>query len=431
MPRETVKPSQTLTPTLGAPICPAKSEAPASFHPPSMESFRSLAEAFEPQILDYLNSQGSADGLQIALSSLSLNLDDIAWKTKAQVYTIDATNDSVPDIIIGLIFSTDEYDFSDGFLWVFSCSEGKFQKVHSEYIGSIQFSENDGIREVRDMNLNHIPEIVYSYIDNVGAHGYFTRPFFILEWDGTHFADLIEYKGFYDPSVTVAYATVYNGDGDIIDTDGDDTLELVLSNGIAGHYGGPQRRRTDILAWNGEAYSLSRWEYEPATYRFQAVQDGDDATRFGDYQQALASYQKAIFDEALFGWQAGYYLDLYAPTPPVPDPDERPRLEAYARYRIVLLHTVQGNFAAAQTVYETLQMKFQPDAVGYPYAELAAAFWNEFILTEDISSACRKAIDYAGAHEEDLLGPLGPGFYGVQGFYYSAEDLCPFISSTE
>jgi len=428
---ETVTPSQTMTPALGAPICPAQSEATASFHTPSMESARSLAEAYEPQILDYLNSQGSADGLQIALSSLSLTLEDIAWKTKAQVYAIDATNDSVPDIIIGLIFSTDEYDFSDGFLWVFSCSEGKFQKIHSKHIGSIQFSENDGIRGVRDMNLNHIPEIVYSYIDNVGAHGYFTRPFFILEWDGTHFADLIEYRGFYDPSVTVAYATVYNGDGDIIDTDGDDTFELVLSNGIAGHYGGPQRRRTDILAWNGEAFTLSRWEYEPATYRFQAVQDGDDATRFGDYQRALASYQKAIFDEELFGWQAGYYLDLYAPTPPVPDPAERPRLEAYARYRIVLLHTAQGNLAAAQTVYETLQMKFQPDVVGYPYAELAAAFWNEFIFNQDISSACRKAIDYARAHEEDILEPLGPGFYGEQGFYYSAEDLCPFISSTE
>ena len=92
---------------------------------------------------------------------------------------------------------------------------------------------------------------------------------------------------------------------------------------------------------------------------------------------------------------------------------------------------MQGNLAAAQTVYETLQMKFQPDVVGYPYAKLAAAFWDEYILNQDISSACRKAIDYARAYEEDLLGPLGPGFYGVQGFYYSAEDLCPFINSTE
>lgn len=61
----------------------------------------------------------------------------------------------------------------------------------------------------------------------------------------------------------------------------------------------PLRTRTETWSWNGEAYYPSRIEYSSPTYRFQAAIDGDNATRAGDFESALALYQQAIFDELL------------------------------------------------------------------------------------------------------------------------------------
>lgn len=426
-PKEAGTPTQSPTPTLGAPICPAATETTAAITTPAEDYPGSPSQAMESKIHAYITGHASAQGLQTALSGFRFNLQGDTWITAAQVYETDVTGDQVPEIVLGLLFSSEAYDFSDGFLWVFSCSEGTYQKILQQNIGSIFYKEEDGLRAVVDMNQNGLAEIVYSMVDNIAAHGYFTRPFTILEWDGIQFQPRIKHPGFYDSTVAVDYATVYNGDGEILDTDGDGNLELVLSNGIAGHYGGPQRRRTDIFAWDGETYSLARWEHEPPSYRFQAVQDGDDATRFGDYDRALAFYQQAIFDEELFGWQAGYFLDLVAPTPPVPDPEERPRLEAYSRYRILLVHAVQGNLSAAQVVYDTLQTKFPPGVIGYSYAEMATLFWDEFTRSEEMSSACEQVIEYVTTFSDEVLRPLGSGFYGEQGFYYEPADVCPFL----
>ena len=47
-------------------------------------------------------------------------------------------------------------------------------------------------------------------------------------------------------------------------------------------------------------------DLRPPKYRFQAVYDGDDASRFGEYDRALALYQQAVFDEALLGWNPDF-----------------------------------------------------------------------------------------------------------------------------
>jgi len=116
---------------------------------------------------------------------------------------------------------------------------------------------------------------------------------------------------------------------------------------------------------------------------------------------------------------------LYGTAPtPTPDPDERPRLSAYARYRIMLLHIVQGSMPEAQVVYETLQDEFPARAVGHQYAELATVFWEGYNASEDIAAACGKAIEYASAHADEVLTPLGSGFYGSGQRDYAPEDIC-------
>lgn len=424
--------AQTPTPTLGAPICPSANANAPEVKPPVSREEGSPSEIILDQVHTYLSAGGEPQELQAVLSSFTFDYDDYSWTAKqASVVESDLTGNDVAEVIVALVFATEAFDFSDGYLRVFTCSDGVYQVIRSTYIGSPLFDEADGLRTVMDLNDDGVPELVYSWIDNYGAHGYFTRLFFIEAWDGETFVPLVEHNNFYDPSQSAQYATVYNGDGTLSDVDDDGIFELVLENGIGAHYGGPQRSRTDVFDWDGQAYALARWYHEAPTYRFQAVQDGDDATLFGDFERALDAYQQAIFDEELFGWRAGFFLDLTAPTPPVPDPEEWPRLEAYSRYRILLLHAARDYRNEAQVVFDTLQEKFASHSVGGPYADLAAAFWEAFQESGDVDQACEAAVSYARAHEVELRDLLGPGIYGEDGFYYEPEDLCPFPIGTD
>jgi hypothetical protein len=180
-------------------------------------------------------------------------------------------------------------------------------------------------------------------------------------------------------------------------------------------------------------------------YRLHAIWDGDDASRLGDYAEALALYQRAIFDESLLGWWnpiRAPLLEDYA-VPPPPEPDERPRLSAYARYRIVLLHVVQGNLREAQIAYDTLQSRFAADSVGHQYAELARVYWEEYDSSHDVGSACDKAIEHTRTAETATLDTIGQSSTTLEGVRsavlqdilapiyspshpYAPEDICPF-----
>ncbi len=67
------------------------------------------------------------------------------------------------------------------------------------------------------------------------------------------------------------------------------------------------------------------------------------------------------------------------------DSTEYPRLAAYAYYRIMLLHVMQGHESDAGTVYKTLQEKFSDDLYGKPYVEMATAFWDAYQSTHNMS----------------------------------------------
>ncbi len=384
----------------------------------------SVVEIFEQQLLTYLNSGGSSSTLQEALSDLTML--DGAWEARAQVEMVDVTGNYTPEVLIDLSFF-EAGQYFEGGLFVFRCEDG-------HYVGGALFStagqvqsggEPDGILGILDMNNDGVPEIVHSHISIAGTHGYFTREFRILEWDGQEFVDLIpedEY-GF--------YAQADTGDGVIKDFDGNGTKELILSNSPGEAYPdlGPQRSRTDIWAWNGYQFVPERWEYTEPEFRIHAIWDGDDATRFGDYADALAFYQQGVFDTELFGWTSGQLWpdEAYNGGPtPAPDPEEWPRLNAYGRYRIMLLHAIQGYQPEAQIVYDTLQENFPDGSVGSQYAELARIFWKEYSSIGDVELACAKAIEFAKSQSSIILTPLGKRFYGSGQREYTPEDVCPF-----
>jgi hypothetical protein len=180
-------------------------------------------------------------------------------------------------------------------------------------------------------------------------------------------------------------------------------------------------------------------DIEPPEFRIQAIQDGDDLIRLDEYDLALARYQDAIFNADLQAWSPdrwwpdGWYqgaIDSFTGDEepgrmPTPDPDERPRLEAYARYRVVLLHAVRADTYSAQIAYEEFLERVTPGP-GLAFADLATAFWEAYSVDHQVTAGCSAAVEFARTHAAEILAPLGAGYYGWANRNCEPDDVCPF-----
>lgn len=349
----------------------------------------------------------------------------------------DLNNDGVPELLLE----------SDG-VFLYTCHAGQYALVLN-LPSAFSFAVRH-VLSIQDMTLDGIPEILLDSWDtvSVGKEHYHQ----ILGWDGAQFRYLMVAPACDTYNVAQAspcfaddWIMRYGHTGlnnlqpgwEVRDTDHNGTQEVVLSYGI-GHgndalYNGPWRVRTSIYMWNGQDFVRTQHALEPPRYRFQALQDADEATWRGQYVEALALYQAVIFSDELEWWSAArqsYEFDVLYTDPnlaaPTPDPKEWPNLAAYARYRLILLHLLEGRTAEAEVVYTTLQEKFPAGAEGHVYAELAAVFWAEYQAAQRMNGACAKAVAFADQQGETILYYLGAYHHGWQSERYWPETLCPF-----
>jgi hypothetical protein len=359
-----------------------------------------------------------------------------------QSRSIDLTHDGIAEVITNI-----------NTVIIFGCQDGKYIELFNDKNSSMFHPE---IVNIQDANRNGIPDLLYiTGFDNGGG-----RSYTILEWDGHTFQNL---EGSIYPSMPDIKIINVERDGKarFEDVDRDGLKEFIVDSGIPnwpdfGAYA-PMRSIRRIFHWDGQLYNLKTEDYDPPQYRFQAVQDGDRKSLSKEYDRALALYQEAIFSDKLEWWSAerehfyqnvlwsvedqAYYLHLWelsyskvpTPIPPQPDPDEYPNLAAYARYRIMLLHIVQGHPSDAKTVYDTLQKKFPQGSAGSMYAALAKTFWETYQTSQNIGTSCAQAIHYARQNSAilrkyigDNLDDAGDLFHGLQSIQYKAEDICPF-----
>jgi hypothetical protein len=389
----------------------------AKFATPNSDGSYEIYRASD--ILDYLNSGGTAAQLRDS------GLGEI----------VDLNGDGVNEVVYrGNIRSA---------YIILGCKDGKYQDF-------LDFAGDSGaeLGDVLDLNKNGIPEIIlydivhYGYVD-----------IFIFEWDGNKFRSLInmgKYSSTDDTVVDLVSATwISDTHYRLMDTNGDGLKEIVVvydvhqqAKGVIGGFDialqRPLRDQTIILGWNGQNFvNIKQGTNDPPQYHFQAVQDGDEQVRYGNYAAALSFYQAAIFDDRLEWWSSErreYELlvleSQYEPTPtvyptPIPDDTEYPRLAAYAYYRIMLLHIVQGHESDAGTVYKTLQQKFSNNQYGQPYVEMATMFWNAYQSAHNMYNGCAAAIQYAAEHPEILI-PLRSDYHGGYSHTYVPADMCPF-----
>ena len=231
-----------------------------------------------PEVLDYLNSGGTAAQLRDS------GLGEI----------IDLNGDGVNEVVYRGI-TRDAYI-------ILGCNDGKYQDF-------LDFGGDDGVdlAGVVDLNKNGIPEIIlYNFIH----YGYIEIS--VFEWDGNKFRSLIDMGKYSSTDDTVIDWVSATSPQKIMDTNGDGLKEIVVVydvNQLCGGFGDfcdgtPAREQTTILGWNGQNYVVKQRYYAPAKYRFQAIQDGDTAS-FGwelfrnDYQIALEDYHGLLVNSLL------------------------------------------------------------------------------------------------------------------------------------
>ncbi|MBN2118999.1 MAG: hypothetical protein JW730_20695 [Anaerolineales bacterium] len=358
------------------------------------------------EFLEFLNSGGHLEELANDLKQI-----DSEFEVK------DITNDQLPDLIIisGSVFQT------VNILW---CQGGKYSlfpkdSVEGETLGSDQVKF-----ELHDLNQNGISEVLSIGSGRTGLNVN------ILEWNGINFHDLsADEEGI---NAFMTYAA--RDDFEVRDLNNDGIPEFILKGSppqSRDYPGDPLRSQTAIYYWSGKVYSPMK-TFSAPQYRFQAVQDGDLQALQGNYSEATKLYQAAISSNKLDWWSKERFehnreaaINFTTPTVLAPDKTEYPRLAAYAYYRIMLLHIVQGHEPDAGTVYKTLQQKFGNDPYGHPYVEMAIAFWEAYQSTHKMYTGCAAAIQYAAEHPE-ILVPLGSDYHGSQSHIYVPADVCPF-----
>jgi hypothetical protein len=396
------------------------------------ESYSPVFRPDDQEILQYLN-QGGTPGNVVLKIRQEWSRRGIFGNNDA---IVDLTGDGVPEV---LIIPSEAY--------IFGCQGGEYKNIFTptEFMGTSFNGIDNQLVTIQDMNLNGIPEVLIADFGGGGMAAGQGLEVYVYEWDGTKFVTRIPKEEGFEVGARLGGGRLneYLPTVTIKDVDHNGTKELILTGGITSDWYAeyyryyPWRDQSDIYTWNGENFVHLKTYFSPPIYRYQAVQDGDREMLNQEYDNALKSYQEAIFSDKLLGWSQAHKdqemlipsLELQTtPTPPAPpdDPKEFPNLAAYARYRIMLLHLLLGNMNEATTVYETLQKKFPEGSNGHEFALVAKAFWDEYNLSQNVARSCAAAIELADKFKGSLHF-LGSDYHNSeQDIMYTPQDVCPF-----
>jgi hypothetical protein len=369
-------------------------------------------EVLEPY-LDYLNAGGDPNRLPSVLQPER---------------GLDLTGDGVPELLVR---------YSGVF--VFGCSQGKYLAL-LDRADPVGFTYPQ-IEIIADANKNGIPELV------VGAYPGTFADYEVIEWDGLAFRNLLAPA----PSPELPFVPSTEGkwfscqfcEPSFADIDADTQYELVFTSNPGGSprdpamFAFPWRGQTDIFEWDGTMYVPYESRRSAPEYRFQAVQDGDRQTLFGDHVAARSSYNQAISDESLAWWSEGKYLTnqlaaeslwSQAPTPTMlaPDADEFPSLASYASYRLSIIQLLDGHKDEALATLAEMSERYPDGVSGSIYANLASVFMQSYQASGDLGAACAQAVAYAREQGGPVLYYLGSQHHGPQATIYLPEYLCPF-----
>jgi hypothetical protein len=384
-----------------------------------------LDQGVEEASRQWLQARGSTTDLELILE----NICGPTWGYSpdpiiAQVLEKDFTGDREEDVLVAVTFSLGD---CAGLSQVFA-----YQRENGGMLSDLVFDSStigiasEGlycgggarILDVRYFNMNWTPEIVLV----VRWEDY--TALYLKERHAPTFVDRVEKRSERQPGFENALPIT-----DVVvaieDEDDNGWADLLLTTNLAV----PQPmtetiQRTEIWNEEGESITLSKSQYGPEpVYRYEAVLLGDFAFLNGDFDDALPFYQQAVFDEKLLSWMDHPDAGEYSYTDRI---EERVRINGYGRYRIMLVHAVEGRASAARVVYENLLARIPRGSAGEIFVEMAKSFWAHYLDHGDYDLACLWTRKGMSSLDMDPTESLGSEYYGSYGFDYSLEDLCPY-----
>jgi hypothetical protein len=404
-PTATATPASTATPSATPTPSPTPTPAGAVCPPPGSPELVEPANFadYPAAIRQFLSAGGSVATLRdrlAAWNALPGSSGPFGESDVPQVTAADLTGDGVPEVIVAVINPSAQVATSPpGDLFVFGCEAGAYVRLYRHGVEDEEFGPTALVYAIDDANEDGLTELAY-VARMCGAHTCF-ETLQLLGWDGNQLVSLM------GSELTMPYPTYTIAPGRI----------EAQSGGIGSVGAEPQRTHSEIWEWNGSVFTVTETIYEPPTYRYHALLDGDRALRDGDDETARATYRRVIDDDALEEWGA---------TSGVMDPaEERAFLSAFARWRLVLTHLQMGDVSAAQDAYNQLQAEHPPGTAGRDVAALTETFWNAYLDSDSVAAGCRAVV--AATDEDDVVLQFFNQNYGYANPWWEPPDLCPFV----
>lgn len=277
---------------------------------------------------------------------------------------------------------------------VFRCEQGTYRQVHRQ-----DRPQGSHLWHFADLNASGGGELVVSWAQ-CGVATCFEE-LQILEWDGAGLANRLQ-----GSTAELAFPLIQ-----VADHDQDGFFDLEISASSPGSVGaGPPRNSLNRWTYRPEsrAWLFAEQELSPSNFRVHVLQDAETAAKAGRFEQALADYQRVILDDSLQDW-----ADPLA---------ERQSLQAYARFRIVVVFWRMQQPENADQAYQELRQSTPGTTSQIAFAEMAGVFLKE-ARAGGLEQGCTAVEAYANAHTNQVLLPLNSFGYATPGF--TAADLCP------
>jgi len=341
-------------------------------------------------ILGVLNLGLTFSGLEEVLEAAGVANQPVS------VATGDLDADGKDDVVVSIFDPASPLVPPAGVLLIFTC-----ERDHYVLAAEMPTGEGAGgpkIWFLQDLNADGAGEVVVSTA-TCGAHTCFEKVR-VIAWDGAAFGNRLEMDTSALPFPLV----------EITDPEGDGIYALEVTGSGFGSVGaGPQRPLIvrasydpDTQTWRKSAEIMG-----PSSYRLHVLHDADRAAAAGDYQTALAGYQRVVADPTLEDW-----LDPAS---------ERLNLSAYARFKMVLVYSLLGQEDFVQVVLDEMRAAYPAGSPQSAYLAMAERFL-EASGSGGFPAGCAAVENYAESHTQEILLPLNSFGYANPG--YTAADLC-------
>ncbi len=364
------------TPTPNTTACPTLDEAITldATAPPN-------ARLMDEAIVRYLTAGGTVAGLEAVLRE--------GWNILGETGVVrgdtDLTGEGTPEVIIS--YTTPD---EGGMLVIEGCLDGRYLTRYQAALGG----DTPRLLNVGDMNFDRIPEILFASQDCSAGCVYHTQ---LVTWnvERGRFVNLLGGAITSDQLPTLE------------DIDSDQVSEIIVRFDDSGNaQTGPLRTGYSAYDWNGTGYVESVRQLNPPRFLIQVIQQADAAFEAQNIEEAVALYNLALTSSGLENWYN----------------DDDDVLRAYSLYRLLTAYAYTEDDRLLET-QQAIQSAYTGAAAAPPYAQMALDFWSALQITNNLHSACLRALDTIAARPEALTLL---NRYGARSPAYEAVDLCPY-----